>query len=461
VNQTRFLQEIASSITARGLRMLDFSAKQADPRTGIAALCHGLLSSAGEASGIAAAERILRDYALLSREHRLSFFGLLLNEFGVDADEVVAAAEAYRNSPTADRMRHLQAAVEPRRQELLRRLNLAPDGTHTLVQMRVELLGLLEEHPYLEEVEIDFLHLFQSWFNRGFLELRRIDWHTPAAILDKVIKYEAVHRIPDWDALRRRIDPPDRRLYAFFHPRLTDEPLIFVEVALMMKSPAAIDDILALDREAVRPEEARIAAFYSISNCQEGLRGVSFGNFLIKQVVECLRREFPGLNSFVTLSPIPGFARWLDGLLDVAPPEMPEMSAVIADMQSNDWADDPSKSARLEPALLALAAHYLTKAKASSGVPLDPVARFHGRNGARLERINWKADVSPAGLENGHGIMVNYAYRVGEIERNHETFASTGRLAVSNAVARLAKQFSPMRSAALQNDKATLSPGSA
>lgn len=436
MSQVGFIQELVQSIAARGRRMLDFSARDPLPQSSVAALCEGLLSTVGEASGVAVGEKILDEYAELDAEERVSFFRLLREQFGIDAAEVVVAAELYRGEPTAAHMRRLQEAVEPRRQELLRRLNLSPHGTLRLVRMREQLLELLPDHPDLREVDFDFLHLFQSWFNRGFLELRRIDWRSPAVVLEKFIKYEAVHQISDWDELRRRIDPADRRLYAFFHPRLEDEPLIFVEVALTADPPSAIRAILSSEREQIAPEAARTAVFYSISNCQVGLRGVSFGNFLIKQVVEDLRRELPGLKTFVTLSPVPGFARWLAG----APSEPDLPKDVVTASESTAKAGDPAAEARRETLLLAAAAYYLTRAKNQSGAPLDPVARFHLGNGARLERINFNADLSPAGLGNAHGIMVNYAYRPGEIERNHEMFANAGTIPISSAVARHLKR---------------------
>ena len=419
--------------------MLDFS-HRGYPETSLAALCQGLLFSSGEASGIAAGERILNVYSQLSPEDRLSFFELLHEQFGIDADEAFRAVEKYRDTPTAAHMKRLQSAVEPRRQELLRRINLAPSGTTKLVHMREQLLEVLGGNPALKEVDMDFLHLFQSWFNRGFLELRRIDWQTPAAVLEKIIKYEAVHQIDDWDELRRRINPPDRRLYAFFHPRLADEPLIFVEVALAKDVPSTIESILADDREIVPLEQARTAVFYSISNCQTGLRGVSFGNFLIKQVVEDLRRELPSLKTFVTLSPVPKFAHWLAGVSASQPPELQDLLATVADINWADLTGEPSALARYEPAITRLAAYYLIKAKSESGAPLDPVARFHIGNGARLERINWRADLSLPGRKNGHGIMVNYLYRLDEIERNHEMFATSGTISTSNAVAGLVKR---------------------
>ncbi|MYZ49779.1 malonyl-CoA decarboxylase [Propylenella binzhouense] len=439
MSQTGFLQDLFSSIAERGRRLLE-TGGEPDGNTDLADLAESLYSSLGEASGVAIADRLLRAYEAREPARRLAFFKLLADRFGIDPEEAVAAAQAYRAEPTPEALERLHHAAEPRRQELIRRLNLAPGGTAKLVRMREDLLAALPDHPELRGVDMDFRHLFQSWFNRGFLEARRIDWQTPAAILDKIIRYEAVHEISDWDDLRRRIDPPDRRLYAFFHPRLVDEPLIFVEVALTVAIPATIASILAADREPTDPAEVRTAVFYSISNCQEGLRGVSFGNFLIKQVVEDLRREMPNLKTFVTLSPVPGFAAWLTaerkregGLVDA------EAAAILAGLDTEGWWTDEARARELEPVLMRLAACYLTRARNGAGKPLDPVARFHLGNGARLERINWLGDRGRDGLRRAHGLLVNYLYRLEEIERNHEAYANTGNVAASPAVMRLAR----------------------
>src|SRR5665213_2839388 len=293
ITQSGFLHDLLGSLAGRGRRLFDFLPVGPVSDEDLEALCEALLSSRGEASGAALAKGILDAYAARDGEGRARFFAMLAERFGINADSAVAAAEAYRATPSAATMQRLQAEAEPRRQELLRRLNLPPGGTAALVAMRADLLARLANEPSLREVDADFLHLFQSWFNPGFLEVRRIDWNTPAAVLDKIIRHEAVHQISDWYDLRRRIDPSDRRLYAFFHPRLASEPLVFLEVALTLDTPTRIDAILASDREVMRPEHARTAVFYSISNCQNGLRGVPFGGFLIKQVLDDLRSELP------------------------------------------------------------------------------------------------------------------------------------------------------------------------
>jgi malonyl-CoA decarboxylase len=300
------------------------------------------------------------------------------------------------------------------------------------VAMRADLLNVKSGHKDLVALDRDVVHLLSSWFNRGFLVLRRIDWSTPAIILEKVIRYEAVHEIHDWNDLRRRIDPVDRRCYAFFHPALVDEPLIFVEVALTEAIPGAIAPLLAEDRQPVPIERARTAVFYSISNCQRGLGGISFGNFLIKQVVEELRRELPKLENFVTLSPVPGFMQWMKSTpyLPVSEEERP----LLEHLDDPHWINDQELTAQLRPVIESLAAYYFLKAKTPKGRLIDSVARFHLGNGARLERIDWLGDVSPKGLRESAGLMVNYLYRLDDIEKNHEAYANQGEIAASSAV---------------------------
>src|SRR6516162_1067573 len=314
---TSFFGELLQTISERGRSLLDRTRERrgltAESTESLVDLCEELLSNRGEASGVALAREILARYADLTIGPRIAFFESLATKFGTDGARINAAVRAWQEMPSDAAAAELHAAAEPRRQELLRRLNLAPHGTSALVEMRGQLLEVLGRRDDLVAVDADFEYLFSSWFNRGFLVLRRIDWSTPAVVLEKIIRYEAVHQIRDWDDLRARIDPPDRRCYAFFHPALVDEPLIFVEVALTEDIPDAIAPILAAEREPLPLKRAATATFYSISNCQRGLSGVSFGHFLIKQVVEEISREMPRLSTFVTLSPVPGFARWLAG----------------------------------------------------------------------------------------------------------------------------------------------------
>ncbi|MEQ5803023.1 malonyl-CoA decarboxylase [Halomonas sp. H10-9-1] len=440
-----FLQELFNNITRRdALRRRRRRSGESLDHEDLAAACHALLASDGEASSIALASRALDMYECLAEEQRPAFFARLGAEFAAEPATIDAAYAAYRESRDNATLEALFEACEPRRQELFRRLNLASDGTYSLVRMREHLLGLLREHPELAAIDSDFAHLFGSWFNRGFLMLKRIDWNTPASILEKIIRYEAVHEIRDWDDLRRRLDARDRRCFAFFHPAIGDEPLIFVEVALCKGLPARIQPILAGEESGEEsrveePEEADTAAFFGISNCQVGLRGISFGNFLIKQVVQELKQELPQLKHFVTLSPVPGLAQWLaerrnDASLPAATRE------ALASLEEPGWHRDSELSEALKARLRPLAARYLAEEKNARGLPLNPVARFHLGNGAELHRINWLGDVSAKGLEQGAGLMVNYLYVLSDIERNHENYTAHGAVACSSEVKDLVRK---------------------
>jgi malonyl-CoA decarboxylase len=390
-----------------------------------------LMSSKGEASGVALASRLLSGYAGLDADGRRTFFRHLAEAWEPDRERALAAAGAYRDDPTPEAQAALAKVLESRRQELFRKLNMAPGGTSALVRMRSDLLAAIREEPGLARIDHDFRHLLGSWFNRGFLVLRPVDWQTPAVILEKIIAYEAVHQIDSWEELRRRVNPPDRRCFAFFHPSMPDEPLIFVEVALMSEIPGSIQAVLAPDRAPLPPSSATVAVFYSISNCQPGLAGVSFGAFLIKQVAEDLTRELPGLNTFVTLSPVPGLVRWLHEQADAEPEG--DAAETLALVENPDWAADDGVTAA-RPRTLSLAARYLLDAKRPDGQPRDPVARFHLGNGAELAAVHWPGDVSANGLRSGAGVMVNYRYRLDRIEANHEAYAAEGRIATTRAV---------------------------
>ncbi len=426
------LQEMLGGLIDRGQRLIDRGHDGGAGAEGLIALCETLLSRRGEASGVALAGEIMRGYRGLVPQERSSFFQGLAQRFDPDGEAVRAAAEAFRKTPTSEHLASLVAAAEPPRQELLRRLNMAPNGTADLVAMRRDLLPLLGTAPELVRIDADFLHLFSSWFNRGFLVLRRIDWSTPASILEKIIAYEAVHEIASFDDLRRRLEPGDRRCYAFFHPSMPDEPLIFLEVALCTAVQSSIQSILAEQRQVIPAESATTAAFYSISNCQVGLRGVSFGNFLVKQVVEDLASALPHLRVFSTLSPLPGFVGWLREEAESSPRGLAQ--EFLARIEGPDWQDDEKEAERLRPAGLALAADYLLNRKRESGLPLDPVARFHLGNGAYLDRVQWMADLSDRGLARAAGIMVNYRYDLDRLEANHEAFAEERKVSASRAV---------------------------
>ncbi|MBS7546015.1 malonyl-CoA decarboxylase [Ancylobacter oerskovii] len=451
-----FFGDLLGTIAERGRALLDLGRERrpagAIKAASLVALCERLLSGRGEASGVALAQEILLAYGALKSGERIAFFEALAGTFGPDMARLDKATAAYAAKPSAATASELHQASEPRRQELIRRLNLAPGATARLVGMRADLLASLPRRRDLAEVDRDFTHLFASWFNRGFLVLRRIDWSTPANVLEKIIRYEAVHEIRDWNDLRARVDSPDRRCYAFFHPTLVDEPLIFVEVALMKDIPEAIAPVLAEKRAHLDPARASVAVFYSISNTQIGLGGVSFGNFLIKQVVEEISRELPNLKTFVTLSPVPTFRAWLEA--ERASPASAVLTdedrAALAALDAPGLAEDTARQAALRPVLSALAAHYFLIARSPKGRPLDPVARFHLGNGARLERIDPFGDLSAKGLKQAAGLMVNYRYLLDDIEANHEAFFDKAQIVASPAVRKLLRAESQQKALAVR-----------
>ena len=376
-------------------------------------------------------------YQALDPLGRRAFFEALVKDFSPDPEDVGNAADAYRKDPSPQNLLRLQRVVEPPRQELFRQLNLAPEGTSTLVAMRSHVLHEIDNGAHLEPIAADLGHLLTSWFNRGFLTLQRIDWHSSAVVLQKLIEYEAVHQIHGWDDLRRRLEA-DRRCYAFFHSAMREEPLIFIEVALTRGMSESVQPLLDPESPVKDPASADSAIFYSITNCQDGLRGVPFGSLLIKQVVEDLRKNLPRLRTFATLSPIPGFRRWLAAELDkpestLLPAEVREALGKLDQLAPEALDDD------LRDHLVPLCAFYLLNAKRGKE-PLDPVARFHLKNGARLDRINWAADTSATGMRQAAGMMVNYVYELDDLERNHESYARRCQVSSSRKVQALAKQ---------------------
>jgi malonyl-CoA decarboxylase len=401
-------------------------------------LCHTLLTARGEVLGARVAAEVLHAYQQLGDDQVEWFFDRLVKAFSVDPDAVRHASAAYRLDASPANLIALQEAVEPPRQELFRRCNMAPGGTAVLVEMRRRLLRTLGEHPERAEIDADLTHLFRSWFNRGFLTLQRIDWQTSAVVLERLIQYEAVHQIQGWRDLRRRLEA-DRRCYAFFHPALPQEPLIFIEVALTRDMTAHVQPLLDPDSPVDDPDRATSAIFYSITNCQQGLRGVSFGNVLIKQVAEDLGKEFPRLRTFATLSPIPGFRPWLTERATIAPESMsPAIAALVAKGDDVSAADIVALPPPLQEEMMERCARYLISTVDNVGA-LDPVARFHLANGARLERLNWMGDSSPTGLRRSYGLTVNYVYRLNELERNHDAYANHFRVASSRAFQQLTR----------------------
>jgi malonyl-CoA decarboxylase len=420
MQRTRFLPDILTTLfdRARAARNDD------DPRD-INQLCLALLAEEGDVSGLRLAETILARYRGLDRDAKLAFFQFVNDELDIDADGLVDLAAAYAESRSAVDYNTLSVAAAPKRRTLLKRLNQPSGATADLVSMRVDLLDLIKTHPELGRTDYDFSLLLRSWFNLGFLVLKQIDWMAPASLLDKIVAYEAVHEIENLDDLRRRLSPPDRRCFAFFHPAMPDEPLIFVEVALSDSIPGSVDDVLSDGREPLLPEQATAAVFYSISNCQQGLKGISFGNLLIKQVAKQLSLELPQLTHFVTLSPMPRFNAWLTDLLD--DPDQGHVAAAI--LEGSAPTDD----------VRSMAARYLLVAKSGNGAPVDPVARFHLGNGAEVYDVHANADSSPNGRAQSSGAMVNYLYDLAQVERNHADFALAGEFASSRTVKALAK----------------------
>jgi malonyl-CoA decarboxylase len=394
----------------------------------INAACSVLMGRIGDAARVAVAEQALMAYAQLQPDEKQSFFESLRDDYGVNADKIKIAYAAWDANPDAAAVADLFNAVEPARQSLLRRLNLAPQATPQLVAMRQDLLQAIRNDPSLAPIDQDFSHLLTSWFNRGFLSMRRIDWGTPASILEQIMRFESVHAMQGWEDLKRRLATNDRRLYAFFHPATGDVPLIFVEVALTRGMPDAIAPILTAP-ENDTSLEADTAVFYSINNSLAGLKGVSFGNFLIKQVVAELSAELPQLKTFVTLSPVPGFGRWLAGQEDE------RAVALSTALSKNDWRHDAGRIEVLRPEVEAMAARYIVSERVKGGLPPDPVARFHLGNGASAHRLNWPADMAPSALKTAHGLMLNYLYELPQIEARHEAFVRDGVVAHGSQLA--------------------------
>ncbi|MEX1035798.1 MAG: malonyl-CoA decarboxylase [Sneathiella sp.] len=432
-----FVTHLFNSIADTGRELLDLRGDK-KRNNSIKGLCRDLLTQKGEASGMALARDVVNAWAGLSDKEKLDFLHFLNDEMAPDPQEIEQAVAAYHKQADAENYKALTMAIEAPRQELMRRINFAPGGTGTIVAMRKFLVGQLRAHPELKAVDSDLQHLLSSWFNRGFLSLERIDWRTPAVVLEKLIEYEAVHEIEGWDDLRRRLDK-DRRCFAFFHPALPDEPLIFVEVALVKGLASAIPPLLSQEAERGNPTKADTAIFYSISNCQDGLKGISFGNFLIKQVVAELSSELPNLKHFATLSPIPGFMRWLNGVSgSVAGKHFKEVKEIRDLISDKGWQDNPDTVEKVRGPLEHLCAHYLINEK-SGERPLDPVTRFHLGNGARLEQLNWLGDQSPNGMKQSAGLLVNYYYSLRDIEKNHEAYANERKVVASSALQSLAK----------------------
>jgi malonyl-CoA decarboxylase len=446
-----WLERVRESVADRGRELLGLRGN-AKPAANIEKLCLALLSEKGEASGTALAREVVLHYESMTEREKIAFFKLLNTRFAPDEKAIIEAVDRYRESPEPDHYLALRKATEPARQKLFRRINIAPNGIQAIVAIRADLLKILDRHPEFRAVDADLKYLLKSWFNRGFLLLQRIDWGTSAAILEKLINYESVHEIRSWGDLQRRL-AADRRCFAFFHPALPEDPLIFVEVALVKGMSDTIAPLLDEKTPVLNPADADSVIFYSINKCLYGLRGISFGNFLIKQVATELAREFPGIKLFSTLSPIPLFKRTLkdpevfnETRLAAILGDSASLICKVADEQNVVKAIEKLVSKPMENRdiisgpLERLGLAYLALVKRGDK-PYDPVAYFHLSNGARLERINVFANTLPVGLEQSAGMMVNYRYIPGDFESNHEAFVHHNRVNLSRKLQKKLKSI--------------------
>ncbi len=411
----------------------------------------------GEVSARAMAAELGQAYLRLNKDGRKRFLQLLATDYDIDQDALDSAIDARHRAESEDKKRRaevrLRDALVPARVQLINQFTDLNQGIKFLVDLRAELLTFMDDSPELEALDKDLLNLLRAWFNIGLLELKRISWETPASLLERLIEYEAVHEIGSWGNLKHRLEE-DRRCYAYFHPCMPGEPLIFVEVALVSGIAENVQALLDESAQPEDPDRADTAIFYSISNCQKGLAGVSFGNFLIKRVVEHLKGNRPNLKVFSTLSPIPGFRRWLDAKLKddhentLSEAELKHIASLtgehnaataLSDLLAHpEWVDDEQTRAVLEPILMRLCASYLLLERRGTSAK-DRVAHFHLSNGARIERLNWLADTSQRGLAQSAGMMVNYRYEPKDIESNHESYSAKGQISSAAQVRKLLK----------------------
>ena len=379
-----------------------------------------VMSTSGEVSSLVYAEHLLNLIEAQDDNNLNKFLKNLLSNYDIDTKKLAQDVKNYSSESNEENLIKINHSSEPKWVELFRRLNATSNGTYRLVKLR-ERIQLLN-NPELKIFDSGLLNLFKYWFNPSFLVLEKIDWETPANVLEKIIEYEAVHEINSWDDLRARLAPTDRQCFAFFHPLIPDDPLIFVEVALCVGIPKSIQKIIKIDRDEIDIEEANTAIFYSISNCHNGLLGISFGNFLIKKVAKNLKRELPDLNQFLTLSPIPGLMKWME-----------EYAPITFERCTDKNCSDEE--------LMKKTIQYLTESDRDDGLPNDPVGRFHIGNGASLERINLNADLSEKGLSQSYGIMANYLYDLDVVEENHELFFKNKIVQISNEIKTLKKTY--------------------
>jgi malonyl-CoA decarboxylase len=415
----KFVQELLNSIFEKPIKSKSFNFF-AEKKKSISTkdFIDNVSSAKGEVSALGYAELLMQHCEHLSENDLLDFFKLIRDNYEISAKDLSVAIESYKTEQSSNNLINLLKLSEPKRREIFRRCNGISRGTIRLVNIRKRLLKLLKNNSELKAVDHDMVYLFKNWFNRGFLILRPINWETPAHILEKIIAYEAVHQINSWDELRARLAPKDRRCFAFFHPAMQDEPIIFVEVALMKGIPSKIEDVLREKRDILDPEETSVAVFYSISNCQKGLAGISFGNFLIKQVANDLNLEFKNLKKFITLSPVPGLRKWIKN-------KFPKFDMKLEKCVT------PEHFLKNHDLIMHHVGNYFMKSDRPDGLPNDPVARFHLGNGASLEQVNFLGDSSKNGKSLSAGIMVNYLYDLDKVEKNHELLVSEKKINVS------------------------------
>jgi len=411
-----FFQKLISSIMNGSLkggyfRSKDFGVLHKDINKAL----DSVMSKSGEVSSLVYAEHLSNLIENLDDKKFINFFNTLIEKYDIDSNSLLKASKEYSKNKTQKNLEKITRSSEPQWVELFRRLNTVSEGTLRLVRLRERIRSLKKDNSELAFFDISLLNLFKHWFNPSFLVLEKIDWTTPANILEKIIAYEAVHEINSWDDLRARLAPEDRRCFAFFHPLIPNEPLIFVEVALSHNMPETINEVIKIDRSITLYQDINTAVFYSISNCQEGLSGISFGNFLIKKVAHKLKQENEGLDRFATLSPAPGFAKWL---------------------KEKSIDEDIDEDSLLKQALI-----YLINSDREDGFPNDPVAKFHLGNGAILERVNLNSDLSSKGINQSKGVMINYLYNLDLLEKNHELFFKTKTVQLSHGIKSLRKKF--------------------
>lgn len=428
----RITKSILDPIADAGEKFLDLTKFHGTANQKLLDLCKDLISHKGVASGIALAREVVNHYQKLNQEEKLTFFLDLDKQFGPSLPEIEKVAKDFVNQPGEQSLRLLTTSLQSNRQKLFSRMNMAPNGTRAIVDLRKDLLKFIRSNPELKTVDDDLKVLLKSWFNPGFLVLKRINWDTEASILEKIIQYEAVHNIENWNDLKQRL-VKDRRCFAYFHPALEDEPLIFVEVALTKGITGSIQEIFS--KESNGKNNWDTAIFYSINNCQRGLRQIPLGNFLFKMVATELAEELPAIKTYSTLSPVPGFADWLKEELqsdssDIIPDSDKDVLKLLEDPE---WFTDEEKRKNFKKPVISACANYLVGVK-KNGYPVNPVAKFHFGNGAKLYRINWMGNTSEHGIAESFGLMVNYLYDLKNIESNHEAYVQRGELAISKSI---------------------------